>query len=1470
MYQKRFTLIELVISIVVISILASIVLIKVTDFKKQAITSSMKSNIKVLQLASDLYFLDNNSYPVTNKENLTLESPQLIDVQLLTKDGYLKKELDTKKIKEQYYWVDVFGAVWGATKQPKNNINLVKKENGSYSMEVVATKEFKSLDVYETLGYNSLANSLEKEDLFADLKAQINKFYRVIDTIETKVKRDEIVRFELPNKDSNYLISMIDEYGLETAPMGKFNNSLSPRPVYRGEGKYTFEISGEETMYWEDFITLEDKPEGTSITFRFRVIDEDGELMEWTEDFFSLPPSKKIIVETELKGDGKGAYPTLYDLNVVYHYENEEIVKKEEPKCKEDCYKENASCPQPNHGGTFSYRDSKRYNGQIGTTVSQFYLGAEVTQSISDVIMLEPRIADSYKILSATYYVHNGLEYIEEKDLNKEYLDKCAYVVYEIEIIKPTDTTEEERFVCGSGGSISKYYGNDKKIVYTFIIKEETHVKSIDIKNLGSNIHVKNVYIEQSTNGAPYEIIDSILDIKPNSCIHIVYEFEYIVKDGPKGNPPEPKVTTCKGKDCVPPACKNCVSIGEKCLTKCGVSGGGSGVGECLLDDCIQVTGCEEGFSSCKPNPPCIEDCTPVSIDPEWETVEQVRFFAHGPTDRSVRWHTVTTDETILDKNTRIVYNYAKGSRGGGWSNLYEDFSTTGIASSVMAVAFIQVRISEINNVTVDKYPLINSIIFENELGDLPASMTNPSLTIIAEKDNNEGREVYSTESNIKWDVISADPRNLKITKVEWEGDVRSKYEAGEYIIKAKVTNERGYSSQWVEFPLIIKEEKPVAVITLKSSSSSKYINTSDKLAFSLSSSYDPDGDKIINYEWENKKETYPIGTHEVRLRVQDDEGYWSDWTVYEVYIGDISYNVARIEGESKDENEVSQSDGSVTNGEKYSNGAARHLTGSSYSTVFTFEGVGFDIMIFSNKAKIHIDGEKTPINVSPGLHSYRNLKEGVHKVEVTPYTSGDANAIQIDYIDVFSTDDKASILKTYSKVITGTKESVNENTSFSSLLDQKIRLYFDLDKNAKMDILIVDKNENEVKKLYSSNSLGGSYKSKTIEWDGHSNDGKTVANGDYYFKFDLVGVNGTKNSYKYKVSLLNTPPIYRIEGETKDSSEVYSRSDSTRTDSKYSNGSAKHITGLATPATYYFNGTGFDVMIYNKQANMYLDGSTTPIKLNVGLNSFRDLELTNHEVRINPVLSGDANAIQIDYLDIYSSNDTSEVSIFDVKLLNDSVESTTKQTTLNRSLNQALRLYYKLNKNADTVITIVDEKDNLVRNLDSSSQLGGSYKDKMIEWDGIDNFGNIAANGDYYFKFDLTGVYGSKSTSKFKISLNSNQYFKRIESESTDKTEVVTSARGSTKGTKFSNGEAIHLTGSSAHVTFTFEGNGFDIMIYNKQANMYLDNGSVIKLNVGLNSFRNLDYGQHTVRVTPTTSGDANAIQVDYLNVYK
>ena len=74
-HGNGFTLIELMVVVVILSILAAVVIPRVMDRPEQARISAAKNNIRAISSALDMYRLDNFRYPTTDQGLNALVSP---------------------------------------------------------------------------------------------------------------------------------------------------------------------------------------------------------------------------------------------------------------------------------------------------------------------------------------------------------------------------------------------------------------------------------------------------------------------------------------------------------------------------------------------------------------------------------------------------------------------------------------------------------------------------------------------------------------------------------------------------------------------------------------------------------------------------------------------------------------------------------------------------------------------------------------------------------------------------------------------------------------------------------------------------------------------------------------------------------------------------------------------------------------------------------------------------------------------------------------------------------------------------------------------------------------------------------------------------------------------------------------------------------------------------------------------------
>ena len=84
----------------------------------------------------------------------------------------------------------------------------------------------------------------------------------------------------------------------------------------------------------------------------------------------------------------------------------------------------------------------------------------------------------------------------------------------------------------------------------------------------------------------------------------------------------------------------------------------------------------------------------------------------------------------------------------------------------------------------------------------------------------------------------------------------------------------------------LINNKKPTAVISM---SPNEKLDTTSKISFDFSNSKDDDGDKIVDFEWQNLKDSYTEGNNSVKLRVMDENNEWSDWVEKSFNIEDLN-----------------------------------------------------------------------------------------------------------------------------------------------------------------------------------------------------------------------------------------------------------------------------------------------------------------------------------------------------------------------------------------------------------------------------------------------------------------------------------------------------------------------------------------------------------------------------------------------------
>lgn len=1407
MKSPRFTLIELVVSVIVISIIASIVTVKILDMKNKSIGAAVANNTKIIQTAADRYALDNNGeYPIKNDLSVNLINPQIIDVESLRKDGYLKKELDTSKVKEQYYWLDVFGVAWGSTQHTIEDMTSITGGDGKTRLEFVLPAGSTQYKVYEVSGYNKSGQINKKE-----------RHYKPVSIVNVGKKRQK-VHFEIPDSSKVYLISVVDKYDQETAPIAAFYKGLSAfKPIISGEGKYEFKMESFDEMFWLEFLTIDDRPGNSTITYRFKVKNEVGDYGEWTNDFNSLPSSKAITVEVEMKGDADGNKPSLYDLRIMYRYAFEEDL------------------PRP-----------------------------------------------------------------------------------VVELGNPREHSK----ICPAGGTISTLYngkwtdGQPKIVNYKLKLSQGTKIDTI--RNLiPQGYRIVNVQYEYANEQGQYIEATGLFDIPAGSCVNVVYELEVESNGAAIGNPDEavagggvfeigetipPEIITCKD-NCMP-VCTDCVPVClEDCTPECKKNCE-EPEDYCKVNECIQPPTCIEGDVGCVP-PACQVNCSDgpptapnpqdaVVNDPDWYTLDALRFFAHGPQGMATRWYGMKKDDTYEEGKTRIVYRFAK-SNGNYWSGEIDEIGKVGQSQSLMVVAYLQVH-KDVKENPNQLPPKVNSIELLHEKGSFHLDGITPTLVILPVKDNNAGRDIFSDASNFDWQYVASDPRGREITEVEWRNN-HKQYAVGKHLIEARVMNEIGLWSKWTEYELTIMPEKPVAKI----SKDIVNIYLNKPVNWSAAQSYDPDGDIITKIEWRgDKKSSYDKeGNYSVELRVQDSEGNWSEWEKENFLVTREGAVVYRIEAEdSKNVHLSTPKTTSVVSDGTFSGGQYVSLAGdksNSGTSTFSFNGTGFDLKLKDPKnVQIRLTSLGEPqkilgINLTREgeyTNSIRNLPDKKHNLEIVVMEG----SVAIDYIDIYSGDDTPVISKVYSKALDRNNiEGSIETNKIIPRLSQKLQLSYTLYKNAYTSAWVSNNKGENIRSLQVDKFLqGGTINQHSIIWDGKNNHGETVSTGDYNIHLTALGVERVgKAEFTYNVYVDNEKPVLRIEAEDSNAKRVVASKLSTIVNGDYSNGAVRKLQGnnsSTVDMNLYFAGTGFDLKVEDASelSIELIKDKTTKSTLGKisqsgeSIFSVRDLEFGQYSLIIRSATKTTSMA-NVDYLDVYSNNDEPTITkVFANPLYSNGVESNIPSDQLLPHIGQQSKLYYTLDKDSYVSISVLNQKNELIRSLQSSKFLqGGTIDTHSIVWNGKDSQGNFVPDGKYTVKIIAEGIRKEgKVEQTFSLFVDNEMPTGRVEAESVIKPYVSLGVVRLDQS--YSGGKYMHLP-SGGTMTFKFSGTGFDIKmvdslnatvsITNKSGTKVLSNGAVTVNGEFYYSIRGLSNDTHSVEVRV---GSQKYVNVDYLDFYQ
>lgn len=300
--KSKFTLIELIATIVVLGILAAIVMVNIADQKEQAIKAEVISNTRNLQTAVDMYAMKHNG-TLPSKTQPTIGNPQKVNFDILYPD-YIRDE----KAKHGYYWIDFEGQVWGSTVDAPQEL-VYETDSLSFKSVVDAT-------AYEIFGYG---------DVSPVTGASNKKDYHSLEKVIPS-KSSKIVSYKLPSNKVNdmYLVSAFDRFELPTPPVGY--NYDGYNTIFPISEDFSLVTNANGKAIWEGLYTVESKPVGTSIEYSFQTSNDGNTYSIPATDMSTLPQSQYLKVNVKMNG-ANGKFPTIHKLHVKFRLVGEEFTE---------------------------------------------------------------------------------------------------------------------------------------------------------------------------------------------------------------------------------------------------------------------------------------------------------------------------------------------------------------------------------------------------------------------------------------------------------------------------------------------------------------------------------------------------------------------------------------------------------------------------------------------------------------------------------------------------------------------------------------------------------------------------------------------------------------------------------------------------------------------------------------------------------------------------------------------------------------------------------------------------------------------------------------------------------------------------------------------------------------------------------------------------------------------------------------
>lgn len=933
--RKNFTLIELIIATVILSILSSTVYFSVKNQKENAINAEMSSNISVYQVAVDHYRLDKGEYPTEIQP--TIKSPEAIDYEKV-----FPKYVKTIEPLHGNYWVDNYGKVWGSSLPLINNISI---EKGKITFDKV--QEAKSYNVYQ---YNSSTNKSKK---IASIEPN-EPFIELPDTLP---------------KNVIILVSGVDRFGLETAPNGEEwierSDDFIPLKDLKA-GTYHFTTNANEIATWTGWSKDDSIPEGASIDYSFATSNDNITYTDYLEEFPLTVKAQFMRVKVTLKDNAEGEVPKLNRLRVSFEldaiiddstikpvaiidmYPSTKVTPKtsiswnsagsyspDKKKIVEEEWKNKSEFyPVGNHlvelrvknsAGVWSDWESKRFDVKEleNPYVPPNPEKPDITRKPIAIINYTPKTAIYEKTLviwdSFKSYSPDGLAIVDEewknrntnyaagpqkvelrvKDSNGNWSDWVS-VTLQVKMPKPvavieyepkTDIYFDTTITWSSDSSYSPEglaitdveWKNNEDTYVAGNHKVELRVK--DEENNWSDWVSTNIRVK---NSKPIAVID----YSPKTNLR---EDSTFIWNSDKSYSPDGLEITEEEWD-----------------NKMSTYAIGSHVVK------LRVKDSNENWSNWVSKTIKIEEeiiVKPVAVitySPtttlrpstviKWDSSN-----SYSPDGKSIVEAEWKNKQDTYEVGTHVIELRVKND-----ANVWSDWKTKSIAVKdipiVKPIAVIsqtptanitpatEITWGSENSYSPEGLSIVNEE-WKNKLSHYPEGNHSVQLRVQDSAGTWSEWVTKSVKSLLPVAVIeysptgkllensiitwnsdkSHSPDGLKITEVEWKNKAAS-YLVGSHTVQLRVKNEADIWSNWASKTIVISPyDKPVAVIGM-TPNDGLYPYTSIK--WDSNASYDPNGFgfTITDQEWQNKQDIYEEGKHTIRLRVQNSQGIWSDW----------------------------------------------------------------------------------------------------------------------------------------------------------------------------------------------------------------------------------------------------------------------------------------------------------------------------------------------------------------------------------------------------------------------------------------------------------------------------------------------------------------------------------------------------------------------------------------------------------------